>query len=306
MAEHEGSRGGGAPAEASGAIELVIDAQTRPIDAFTVRRALPVVRRRSVGPFVFFDHIGPAELAPGVAMDVRPHPHIHLATITYLFEGAILHRDSLGSEQLIEPGAVNWMTAGRGIVHSERTPEALRGTGARFHGLQLWVALPRAHEDVEASFRHHPAEQIPRTTLEGAEITVIAGDAYGLRSPVETLSRLVYVDAVLPRGKSLAVPDEAERAVYVVEGELELAGQRVAAGELAVLAALGAPRLEAREDSRLVVIGGDALDGPRFIEWNFVSSSKERIERAKRDWREGRFPLVPGDENERIPLPGEG
>lgn len=306
MTENEGAVREGAPREEGGAVELVIEAQPRPIDAFMVRRALPVARRRSVGPFVFFDHIGPAELAPGVVMDVRPHPHIHLATITYLFEGAILHRDSLGSEQLIEPGAVNWMTAGRGIVHSERTPEALRGTGARFHGLQLWIALPRAHEDVEPSFRHYAAEQIPKTELGGVEIAVLAGQAYGLSSPVETLSRLVYLEAELPRGASLTAPDEEERAVYLVEGALELAGRRLSAGELAVLAPGGAPRLEALEDSRLVVIGGEALDGPRYIEWNFVSSSKERIERAKRDWREGRFPLVPGDELERIPLPGEG
>jgi redox-sensitive bicupin YhaK (pirin superfamily) len=291
---------------AGGAIELVIEAKPRPIDAFTVRRALPVVGRRNVGPFVFFDHMGPTELAPGAGMDVRPHPHIHLATITYLFEGGILHRDSLGSEQLIEPGAVNWMTAGRGIVHSERTPESLRRTGGRLHGLQLWIALPRTQEDVEPSFRHYPAEAIPELEIDGVKLRVLAGEAYGVVSPVETLSRLVYVEAMLPRGASLTVPDEEERAIYVVEGAVECAGRRVSTGELAVLSAGGAPALVAPEGARLVVLGGAALDGPRFIEWNFVSSSKERIEQAKTDWREGRFPLVPGDELERIPLPVDG
>jgi redox-sensitive bicupin YhaK (pirin superfamily) len=286
-------------------VELIIEARTRDLgDGFTVRRLLPSAARRTVGPFIFVDHMGPVQLAPGGGLDVRPHPHINLATVTYLFDGEIVHRDNLGSEQVIRPGAVNWMTAGRGIVHSERSPAEARQRGARVHGMQLWVALPKAHEEVAPSFRHHEAATIPARELPGARLRVIAGAAYGVTSPVELYSPLFYVEALLERGAELALPDEyAERAVYVVEGSITCDGRAHGAGTMLIFKPGRAARVCAGEAARIMLLGGAPLDGERHIWWNFVSSSRERIERAKDDWRNGRFDKVPGDEVEYIPLP---
>jgi redox-sensitive bicupin YhaK (pirin superfamily) len=286
------------------AVERVIEGRPRDLGGFSVRRLLPASGRRTVGPFIFFDHMGPAGFAPGRGVDVRPHPHIGLATVTYLFDGALMHRDSLGSAQLIRPGDVNWMVAGRGIVHSERTPEAARADpgGARLHGIQTWVALPRTMEEAEPSFTHHPAATLPQIGRNGCVLRLIAGSGWGERSPVAVSSPTVYAAAELAKGSALDLPhDAAERAVYVVDGAVEVAGRRCVEGELVELAA-GAVAVRALATSRLVIAGGAPLDGPRHIWWNFVSSSPERIERAKEDWREQRFANVPGDA-ERIPLP---
>jgi redox-sensitive bicupin YhaK (pirin superfamily) len=290
------------------AVELLIASRTRDLGGgFSVRRLLPSPARRMVGPFIFVDHMGPVQMARGAGLDVRPHPHIHLATVTYLFVGEILHRDSLGSEQLIRPGAVNWMTAGRGIVHSERSPAAARAAGVRVHGMQLWVALPTADEEIEPSFQHHPAAAIPAIERRGVQLRVIAGSAFGVTSPVRVRSSMMYVEAQLERGAELALPDEhRERAVYVVEGMLSCDGTPRGPGNMLVMRPGTAVRVGALETSRAMLIGGEALDGERHIWWNFVSSSRERIERAQEDWRSGRFPKVPGDEEEFIPLPEAG
>jgi redox-sensitive bicupin YhaK (pirin superfamily) len=287
-------------------IELEIAARTRSIGDFDVGRVLPSPARRMVGPFAFFDHMGPAALAPGAGMDVRPHPHVCLSTVTYLFEGEIFHRDSVGSAQAIRPGAINWMTAGRGIVHSERSPQALRAEGPRVHGLQLWVALPRALEECAPSFAHHPADTLPQRDEPGVRARVLAGEAYGVRAPVEVSSPLFYVDVELARGARIDVPREhEERAVYVASGAVRCNERAIAARTMAVIAKGCDATIEATEETRLVMIGGAPLDGPRYIWWNFVSSSKERIVEAARDWREERFAKVPGDEIERIPLDDE-
>ncbi|WP_119157273.1 pirin family protein [Caldimonas tepidiphila] len=273
-------------------------------DGFTVRRALPSAQRRMVGPYVFFDEMGPVVLRPGQGLDVRPHPHIGLATLTYLFDGEILHRDSLGSLQPIRPGELNWMTAGRGIVHSERTPEALRADGPRLAGVQVWVALPAAHEEAAPAFAHHGGDELPLLEDGGARVRLVVGGWAGERSPVPTFSEMLYADAALAPGARLALPAElAERAAYVVSGEVEVGGQRFASGRLLVFApgreiVLGA----GPGPARLVLFGGEPLDGPRYVWWNFVSSSRERIEQAKADWQAGRFDAVPG-ESESIPLP---
>ena len=285
------------------AVEAIVEERPRPLGGLRVGRVLPARARRMVGPFVFFDHIGPAELAPGDVLAVPPHPHIHLATVTYLFEGEIVHRDSLGCRQTIRPGAINWMTAGRGIVHSERTPEALQATGSRLHGIQIWVALPRQHEEAEPEFHHHPAGTLPELERDGVRLRVLAGSAYGATSPVRTLSPLFYVEALLPAGASLPLPDEhRERAAYLVEGVVGCGAERFEAGRMLVFAPEAAAELRAATDARVMLVGGAPLDGPRHIWWNFVSSSKERIEQAKRDWKEGRFPKVPGDDA-LVPLP---
>ncbi|HVS18441.1 MAG TPA: pirin family protein, partial [Planctomycetota bacterium] len=277
----------------------------RDIGALAVRRVLPSRARRLVGPFIYFDEMGPVELAPGAGLDVPPHPHIGLATVTYLFEGEFHHRDSLGTLQAIRPGEINWMTAGRGIVHSERTGPELRRTGSRTHGLQLWVALPKEHEEIEPSFQHHAADALPVLERDGARLRVLAGSAFGATSPVRTLSQLLYVDAELPAGCELELPREPqERAVYVAVGEVVCGAERAGPGRMLVLTPGAGVRLRAVVDTRLVLIGGVPLDGERHISWNFVSSSPERIERARHDWRERRFPLIPGDDTEFVPLPG--
>jgi redox-sensitive bicupin YhaK (pirin superfamily) len=291
-------------APAADAIDLVVVPRSVDLGHFSVRRALPHVKRRMVGPFIFFDHFGPAEFRAGDGIDVRPHPHIGLATVTFLYDGEIVHRDSLGSDIPIRPGAVNWMTAGRGIVHSERTAADRRGGGEPLHGLQLWVALPAAHEETEAAFAHHDAAELPVVSAEGKTIRVIAGRAYGERSPVATLSDTVFADASLTAGTTLPVDADAEeRAIYVVSGEIEIAGDRFQSGQLLVLRPGDAISVHAPVDSRVVLVGGAAMDGPRHIWWNFVSSRKDRIEQAKADWKVGRFGLVPGDDKEFIPLP---
>jgi len=286
-------------------IELRIEGRAKDLgDGFRVRRLLPAASRRTVGPFIFFDHMGPVRLPRGRGLDVRPHPHIDLATLTWLFEGEILHRDSLGNEQVIRPGALNWMTAGCGIVHSERSPNSAREAGAALHGLQLWVALPRAHEETEPSFQHHPAREIPSLEGDGVRLRLIAGSAYGLTSPARVFSPLFYVAARLAPGAAPAPPREhAERAAYVVEGRVRCDGEAHAPGRMLVFREGAAACVRAEEASRVALIGGAPLDGERHIWWNFVSSSRERIERAKGDWRSGRFPKVPGDEIEFIPLP---
>jgi redox-sensitive bicupin YhaK (pirin superfamily) len=286
------------------AIATVIDARPRDIGGFTVGRVLPSAALRHVGPFVFFDHIGPAELAAGQGLDVRPHPHIGLATVTYLFDGEIVHRDSLGSHRSIRPGDVNWMTAGRGIVHSERTPQELRRARSRLHGLQLWVALPLGCEETEPEFHHHPAVSLPALELSGARIRVLAGDAYGVTSPVRTFSPLFYAEIAMPAGCDLAVPSaHEERAAYVVEGAVTCGNERAERGRMLVFPKGAEVSLHAPSAARIVLLGGAPLEGERHIWWNFVSSSQERIEEAKRDWKGGRFPKVPGDETEFIPLP---
>lgn len=283
---------------------MKIEGRIRDVGSFKVRRFLPSRACRSVGPFVFFDHAGPADLASGQGMDVPPHPHIGLATVTYLFEGGLIHRDSLGWHQLIRPGDINWMTAGRGIVHSERTGADLRRKGSRMNGLQLWVALPLAYEETEPEFHHHPAETLPELRVEGAQVRVLAGSAYGRGSPVRTFSPLFFADVGLPAGSTLPVPQEhSEQAVYVIEGTLEYGAERVQAGSMLILGRDPQNAVRANSDCRLVLFGGAPLDGKRHIWWNFVSSSQERLEQAKRDWKDGRFPKVAGDETEFVPLP---
>jgi redox-sensitive bicupin YhaK (pirin superfamily) len=282
----------------------VLDARPRDIGGFAVRRVLPAAACRSVGPFVFLDHMGPADLAPGHGMDVPPHPHIGLATVTYLLEGEIVHRDSVGAEQTIRPGDINWMTAGSGIVHSERTAPEVRRIGSRVHGLQIWVALPAAEEEHTPKFDHYPASALPAVKVGEATVRVLAGSAYGATSPVRTLSPLFYVEAVLPAGAALAAPPEhEERAVYVVLGAIDCEGARAEAGRMFVLTPGAAATLRATEETRIVILGGPPLDGPRHIWWNFVSSSKARIEEAKVAWKDRRFPPVPGDATEFVPLP---
>lgn len=272
-------------------------------DGFTVRRVLPIAHRKTVGPFIFFDQMGPVAHAPGVGLDVRPHPHIGLATVTYLFSGRIRHRDSLGTVQDIEPGAVNWMTAGRGIVHSERSTPEDRVGGQTLHGIQSWVALPKDHEETAPAFAHHPAATLPSIDLDGARRTLIAGRAFHAESPVQVFSPMFYIAVEARAGATVHLPGEyAERALYVAEGAVELEGQRITVGQMPVFAA-GAPvHFTTSEPARVMLLGGAPIDGERHVWWNLVSSRPERIEQAKRDWAEGRFDKVPG-ETEFIPLP---
>lgn len=284
-------------------IEQILKPKPREIGEFGVRRVLPAFSRQMVGPSIFLDHMGPEALAPGRGMDVRPHPHIGLATLTYLFEGEIVHRDSLGFVQPIRPGDVNWMTAGRGIVHSERTPAALRAGGSRIHGIQTWVALPRVHEETEPAFVHHPAPTLPVVELPGATARVIAGHALGARSPVAVFTDTLYAAAELQSGAVLNLPAEhEERAVYLVEGSVAVGEIMLAPGEMAVLVPGEEAGIGAAGRSTVMLVGGAPMDGRRFVWWNFVASTEERIERAKADWRDGRFAPVPG-ETEPIPLP---
>ncbi|MEW9625302.1 pirin family protein [Rhodanobacter geophilus] len=284
---------------------ILIDGRLHDLgDGFTVRRLLPVFEARHLGPFVFYDHMGPADFAPGRGMDVRPHPHIGLATVTWLFDGTIRHRDSLGSLADIRPGAVNWMTAGGGIVHSERTPPEARIAGQRLHGIQVWVALPRDHAEIAPEFHHHEADALPRVRRPGVELVLITGTGWGEASPVKVYAPMYFAEARLDAGAELALPAEhAEHGVHVIEGELAWSGLTLEAGRMAVQAGTSPPPLKARSASRVMLFGGAPLDGERHLWWNFVAASRERIEQAKADWREGRFPRVPGDEDEFIPLP---
>jgi redox-sensitive bicupin YhaK (pirin superfamily) len=272
-------------------------------DGFTVQRVLPAAQRRMVGPFVFFDQFGPVEFAAGRGIDVRPHPHIGLATVTYLFAGEIVHRDSLGFVQPIAPGDVNWMTAGRGIVHSERSDAELRKRPQRLQGIQIWVALPERHEETAPAFAHYPAATLPLVEGEGKSVRVVAGTLFGQRSPVETLSELFYAAATLAPGASLLLGAEhAERAAYLLDGAIEIDGRPFAPGRLLVFASGRPLAIRATAASRLLLLGGEPLDGLRHLWWNFVSSRQDRIEQAKEDWKQGRFAVVPG-ETEFIPLP---
>lgn len=284
-------------------ISVRIRGRVHDLGGFTVRRVLPSAERRQVGPFVFLDHIGPARFAPGEGLDVRPHPHIGLSTVTYLFEGALMHRDSVGSEQVIRPGDVNWMTAGRGIVHSERTPSPEREDGHAMHGLQFWVGLPQRDEEVEPSFVHHPAAGLPEWDEGGVRLRLIAGSAFGRQAPTRVLSPLFFLDAQLPAGGSLAVPaDYSERAMVVLSGDVRIGEETVEPGETLVFESAAPIVLESAGGARVGLFGGEPLEGPRRMWWNFVSSSPERIERAKDDWRAQRLGQVPG-ETEFIPLP---
>jgi redox-sensitive bicupin YhaK (pirin superfamily) len=284
-------------------IELSIAPRPRDLGGFSVRRALPDDRRQMVGPFIFYDHFGPVQFAPGQGMDVRPHPHIGLATVTYLFDGRILHRDSLENVQEIAPGAMNLMTAGRGIVHSERTPPGPRAAGQKMLGVQSWLALPLEHEEIEPSFQHFGADVLPLVEDRGLFARVIAGAAFGARSPVETLSEWFYVELRLAAGATAPLDaDYEQRALYLVDGAIEIAGERFEEPQLLIFSPGAAISIHARSDARMMLLGGAPLDGRRFVWWNLVSSSKDRIEQAKGDWREGRFPSVPGD-SEFIPLP---
>jgi redox-sensitive bicupin YhaK (pirin superfamily) len=287
-------------------IELVIPARTRSLGTVDVRRVLPLAHRRLVGPFIFFDHFGPIEKTPDMNFDVRPHPHIGLATVTYLLEGEVLHRDSIGSVQRIRPGDVNWMIAGRGIVHSERTPPELRAVSVRSHGLQSWVALPTEEEECEPRFDHHPGATLPRVNASGVTMRIVAGTAYGQTSPVTTLTPTLYVHAELEAGATLAVDDgHEERAAYVVSGAVHSDDKPFGPGDMLVFRRGATARVTASEGATVMLLGGATLSGARHIEWNFVSSSKERLERAKDDWRNRRFPAIPGDDVEFIPLPSE-
>ena len=287
-------------------IELLIEGRAHELGpGFSVRRVLPSVKRRTVGPFIFFDHFGPMTVPPGGdGMEVRPHPHIGLATVSYLFEGGIFHRDSLGYAQPIRPGDVNWMTAGSGIAHSERTEPEMRRTGFTMHGIQTWVALPRSHEETAPAFEHVEAARLPAWQEGGVSMRLIVGTYAGRTAPTTHFSPIFYVAAEMPAAAKISVsPEHAERAVYVAEGDAALGDRLLTVGDLAVLAPGAAVDLVAgAAGAKLMLLGGAPLDGPRHIWWNVVSSSKERIEQAKADWRDGRFAKVPGDP-EFIPLP---
>jgi redox-sensitive bicupin YhaK (pirin superfamily) len=284
-------------------ISLKIQPKTRDLGEFTVRRALPDRRRQRVGPFIFFDHMGPATFPPGSGVNVRSHPHIGLATVTFLFSGEILHRDSLGYVQPIRPGAVNWMTAGKGIVHSEKVTEEVLANGQFLHGIQTWVALPSEREEIEPRFEHYPADRIPTIERDGAEITVIIGEAYGETSPVQTESETLYLEVKLAADARLELPPAEELAIYVVEGSVRVGDEVVEPGTLAV-ASGGTPLgIQSMDGAHMMVCGGATLEGDRYIEWNFVSSDPAKIEQAKDDWVHKRFDSVPGEEDF-IPLPG--
>ena len=285
-------------------VDLVIPARRRDLGGgLEVGRVLPFARRRMVGPFIFLDHMGPARFSPGQGIDVRPHPHVCLATVTYLFDGEIFHRDSLGSAVTIRPGEVNWMTAGRGIVHSERTDAPLRATGQNLHGIQTWVALPNGAEEVAPAFAHYDADALPRYTDSTMSAVLIAGEAYGLKSPVVTSSPLFYVDLTLAPGTRMALPGEYEdRAAYIVGGRVTAGTFGYERGQMLVFGKGPAEVVAAGGPARLILLGGAPI-GERHIWWNFVASSEERIEQAKADWREGRMTLPPGDDQEFIPLP---
>lgn len=286
------------------AIEQVIVPRARDLGGFSVRRALPSAQRQMVGPFIFFDQMGPAQFLSGQGIDVRPHPHIGLATVTYLFDGEITHRDSLGSALSIRPGEVNLMTAGRGIVHSERTGPEPRKIGQNLFGIQSWMALPKSHEESAPGFVHHAVSELPRFEGEGKRVRLILGSLYGETSPAVFPHDCFYAEAVLAPGAVIPLdPDYDERAVYLASGRVDIAGQTFDAGQLLVFKPGDRISILAETNARLMLLGGEPMDGPRHIWWNFVSSSQERIDSAKEDWRQGRFSIVPGDETEFIPLP---
>jgi redox-sensitive bicupin YhaK (pirin superfamily) len=304
MSFFPGKDPGPGDAPACDAIDLMIVPRSVDLGDLMVRRALPHAKRRMVGPFIFFDHFGPAVFSAGKGIDVRPHPHIGLSTVTFLFDGEIMHRDSLGSAVAIHPGDVNLMTAGRGIVHSERTAPDHRAGSERLHGLQCWLAMPKGDEEIDASFAHHSQTDLPVVVEDGKTARIILGSLYGARSPVPTLSDTLFADVMLTAGAALPIDAETEeRALYIVSGEIDIAGDRFAAGQLLILRPGDTLTLTAAADARVVLLGGAAMDGPRHIWWNFVSSRKERIEQAKADWKARRFDTVPGDDVEFIPLP---
>ncbi len=291
-------------ASACDQIDAIIVPRARDLGGFEVRRALPSAKRQMIGPFIFFDQMGPAEFLHTGGIDVRPHPHIGLATVTYLFDGEIHHRDSLGSDQLIRPGALNWMSAGSGIVHSEREDTARKATLRKLFGIQSWVALPKEVEESAPSFVHHAAENMPVLNDGGANVRLIAGELYGVRAPVKTASETIYADIHLQTGGRLPVDaTHEERAIYTVEGEIEISGDSFTPGKLLVFKPGDELTVIARENARFLLLGGEPMDGPRHIWWNFVSSSKERIDQAKNDWKHMRFDAIPGDEEDFIPLP---
>jgi redox-sensitive bicupin YhaK (pirin superfamily) len=293
-------------AQEAAAIAQVIVPRSVDLGDFTVHRALPSDRTRMVGPFIFFDHFGPAVFRSGTGIDVRPHPHIGLATLTYLFDGEIVHRDSLGTAVAIRPGEINWMTAGRGIVHSERTAPERRATGDKLHGLQCWVALPAAQEEMEPTFAHHQADELPVVRDADKTVQVVTGSLYGARSPVATASDTIFADVVLKAGGALPLDAvHEERATYVLDGEIDIAGDRFNRERLLVFRPGDRVTIRAVTDAHLVIVGGAAMDGPRHIWWNFVSSRMERIDQAKAEWAAGHFGKVPGDEIEFIPLPAK-
>ncbi len=290
-------------------IDIVIEPRKRDLGGFSVGRVLPFAKRRTVGPFIFFDEMGPAEFKPGTGIDVRPHPHIGLATVTYLFNGEIRHRDSLGYDQVIRPGDVNWMTAGRGIVHSERTDAGPREAGQKMHGIQSWIALPNADEDCAPSFHHHPKATLPMIEREGASMRLIAGEAFGETAPVKTYSPIFYLGVEASAGAHIPLPDYEERAVYVVSGAVEIDGETYDGGKMVVFTSGASATIKTAQSSRLMLLGGAPI-GKRVIWWNLVSSSNERIDQAKVDWndsaeagfRNSVFSLPPS-ETEFIPLP---
>ena len=291
-------------------IETVIIPRARDLGGFEVRRALPAPRRQMVGPFIFFDQAGPAEFLTGKGIDVRPHPHIGLGTVTYLYKGEFEHRDSLGTHQMIYPGEVNWMVAGNGVTHSERTSAATRAAPSSLFGIQTWIALPEDHEDDAPMFEHHGKEALPVLEGEGKQVRLILGTAWGEKAPATLYSETFYADVILEAGAKLPLPEDHEdRGLYVTEGSVEIAGERFDAGRMMVFRPGDAITVTAgAQGARLMALGGETLNGPRHIWWNFVASSKERIEEAKQawakgDWEDGRFKLPPGDTDEFIPLP---
>lgn len=283
-------------------IRYLIQPHERDLGGFFVRRFLPFVKQQMVGPWIFFDHMGPADFPVGEGINVRPHPHINLATVTYLFEGEIFHRDSLGSEQAITPGDVNLMVAGKGITHSERERDEIKSQPHRLNGLQLWHALPERDEEIEPAFYHYPKDTIPSVVEAGIKVNVMMGTAYGITSPVKTFADTLYVEATMKEGDLLPMPKAQQLAVYVVSGEVAIEGKAVRTYEMAILEDRSTVTLHANEDSQIAIIGGENMP-QRYIEWNFVSSRKQRIEQAKEDWHEQRFPKVPGDSDEFTPLP---
>lgn len=285
-----------------GAVVQLLQPRERDLGGFSVRRVLPVVGQKMIGPWIFFDHMGPAYFPAGDGINVNPHPHIGIATVTYLFEGEILHRDSLGSLQPIRPGDINLMVAGHGIVHSERERPEITATDHTLHGLQLWLALPEAEEETDPAFYHYPESTVPSVSVGDVPVRIMMGSAYGETSPVKVFADTLYIEAWLKPGQKLTLPDAQERGLYVAKGRLLAGGTEIPEFSMAVLSERQGVIVEALEETRLALIGGEPL-GKRFIEWNFVSSRKERIEAAKKDWQNGRFPVVPDDESDYIPLP---